>query len=101
MAKLGDRVTFAAPTLHHTETLKDGQVIAGSIYCVDQFEFAAIIGRIYDGPIESGEPIKGEVGTPLISVQYADLFLLVPGKLGQWIKGIREGTKPGEFRVVK
>jgi len=92
MAKLGDRVTFTAPLLHHTETVKDGKIIGGSIYCVDQYEFAGIVGRLYAVPAEEEDGKPGEV---------ADLFLLIPGKMGQWLKGIREGGQAGEFKVVK
>jgi|SRR6516164_8244812 hypothetical protein len=97
MAKLGDRVTFTAPLLHHTETVKDGKIIGGSIYCDDQYEFAAIVGKLYD-VIEPEEDMPEGSGK---RVQLADIFLLVPGKVGQWVKGIREGTQAGEFKVVK
>jgi hypothetical protein len=95
MAKLGDRVTFAAPTLHHTETVKDGVIIAGSIYANDQFEFAGIIGKLYE--ITEADD---ESGANKRRLQLADLFLLVPGKTGIWVKAIREGKQPGEFKVV-
>lgn len=107
MAKLGDRVTFTAPLLHHTQTVKDGKVIGGSIYCVDQYEFAGIVGRIYDAPSPTGpdNPAIEEEETAASprspsTTQVADLFLLVPGKTGQWVKGISEGNEAGEFRVV-
>jgi hypothetical protein len=98
MAKLGDRVTFLAPLLHHTETVKDGKTIGGSIYCVDQCEFAGIVGKIYE--VESPPEATEELGLPA-RYDVADLFLLVPGKTGQWVKGIREGDEAGEFVVVR
>jgi hypothetical protein len=105
MAKLGDRVTFTAPLLHHTETVKDGKVYGGSTYCFDQYEFAAVVGRVYDAPPvppdEAADAAAEGSRKPLVPGQLADLFLLVPGKMGQWVMGVKEGKQAGEFQVVR
>jgi hypothetical protein len=92
MAKLGDRVTFFAPMLNRVQTVKDGTAVNGSTYAFDQVEFAAIVGKLYSAPKDEDDHTK--------AVQLADLFLLVPGKLGQWVFGIPEGKEAGQFKVV-